>query len=143
MLLDTSAFELLHGPLFESAGRLPIIVSASMCDLRPRFLEKGMAGRGYRAIARNGRVLVASWLPLADLPGRDAQVRVQTWHRVHLPGDVLRPFGLLVCLRPCASARAKPLYQAELMRSGFGEFVLELAVGGGMILALQPTLAPP
>jgi hypothetical protein len=102
--------------------------------LRPRLLAKGRAGRGYRAVARNGRVLVASDLPLEELGGRIAQVRLQTWHRAILSGDPFEPYGVLLCLRSRHGPSGRPLYETQLVRAGNGRFDLELDVGGGMSL---------
>src|SRR5262245_62037945 len=89
---------LLSGPLVESAG-WPLVLHPALCDLRPRFLAKGQVGRGGRAVARNGRVLLAADRPLPELAGRAAHVRLQTWHRALLPGDPPEPHGILLCLR--------------------------------------------
>src|SRR5438552_7971751 len=99
----TSPFDwessLLRGPLLREAGRLPLTLHVRWCDLRPRLIAKGRAGRGYRAVARNGRVLLASDVPLADLPGRVTRLRIQTWHKVILSGDAPKPYGILLCVR--------------------------------------------
>src|SRR5437879_6049510 len=89
---------ILWGPLWATAGTLPLTLSATLCDLRPRFIQKYQVGRGYRAIARNGRVLLASDCSLADLAGRCARVRFQTWHQAILGGDKPKPYGLLICV---------------------------------------------
>src|SRR5262245_28201702 len=90
---------LLHGPLLREAGRLPLSLRVCWGDLRPRLIDKGRAGRGYRAIARNGRVLWASDVPLAELPSRVTRLRIQTWHKVILPGEAPEPYGVLLCIR--------------------------------------------
>jgi hypothetical protein len=116
-------------------GGCPLIFSARMCDLRPRFLPKGRAGRGYRAIARNGRILLASEVDLPEVADRTVRVRVQTWHRAILPDDPLEPYGLLLCVR-CEEVRAE--YEARLVRWGQKEkSALTIEVGGGMGLQFQ------
>src|SRR5260370_18700991 len=92
-----------------------LCLRAVLCDLRPRFLHKCRVGRGYRAVARNGRVLLASDGPVTDLGGRVALVRLQTWHRAILPGDALQPYGLLLCVRT-TEAGGEPGYAAQLVR---------------------------
>jgi hypothetical protein len=124
--------DLLHGPLLDQAGRLPLTVTAVLCDLRPRFIAKGTAGRGYRAVARNGRVLLACDQSLAELVGRAARIRLQVWHRALLPGDRPEPYGLLVCIRMRDRAVSERLYQTRLAREGENAADLILDVGGGL-----------
>src|SRR5262249_44147822 len=90
---------LLSGPLVSPAGLATLSLQAYLCDLRPRFLAKGGAGQRYRAVARNGRVLLASDQPLEALAGCAARLRLQTWHRAILAGERPEPFGLLLCVR--------------------------------------------
>jgi hypothetical protein len=134
----------LSGPLAEG-GRLPLVLSAVLCDLRPRFLAKGRVGRGYRAVARNGRILLASHLALEDLAHAPAQVRLQVWHRVLLPDDPPVPYGLLLSIRSGFRADIRTIFQARLApRSGSaspGSCGLTVDVGGGMGLEFhrEPT----
>src|ERR1700720_2123211 len=93
---------LLWGPLAATPADM-ISFAAQLCDLRPRFLDKGRVGRGHRAVARNGHILLASDMPLGDLVGQVAKVRVQTWHRAILPGDEPEAYGLLLCIRKSPS----------------------------------------
>src|SRR5207253_2064575 len=108
--------------------------NARLGDLRTRFLPKGQVGRGHRAVARNGRVLLASDLPVTDLAGRVAAVRLQTWHRAILPGDVPEPFGLLLCVRVNPQPDGVPGWSMQLVdaREASGDLVVE--VGGGKVL---------
>jgi hypothetical protein len=124
---------LLHGPLLSPEMPWPLTLRARLGDLRPRFLPKGEAGRGFRAVARNGRVLLASDRPVAELAGRHAEVRLQTWHRAILPGEAPRPWGVLLCVRGLGDGAAAD-YTAALQRAGEGAFALALDVGGGMWL---------
>src|SRR5439155_11412891 len=75
----------------------PLILTAQLCDLRCRFIPKGRIGRSHHAIARNGRVLLASDQPLAELAGVVARVRLQTWHKAILPGEAAELWGILLC----------------------------------------------
>lgn len=124
--------DLLRGPLLDRAGTLPLSLSAVLCDLRPRFLAKCTVGRGYRAIARNGRVLLACDRPLAELIGRTAYVRVQVWHRALLPGDGPEPFGLLLYVSTRQPTAPEPLYHTRLAKADAGTAELILDVGGGL-----------
>jgi hypothetical protein len=104
--------------------------------LRPRFLPKGRAGRGYRAVARNGRVLLASDRLLENLAGRAAAVRLQTWHRVILPGDPPTPHGVLMCVRAIEESR-EAAYEARLSEDAAGPFAFALDVGGERVLEFR------
>src|SRR5260370_35938255 len=90
---------LIWGRLLESAEAESILFHAILCDLRPRFIPKGRIGRGYRAIARNGRVLLTSRLPLEALVGREAVIRLQPWRKIILPGEKPQVYGILLSVR--------------------------------------------
>lgn len=126
--------DLLCGPLLAKAGGLPLTVTAILPDLRPRFIAKGKAGGGHRAIARNGRVLLASDRPLAGLTGQAARVRFQIWHRSILPGDPPAPYGVLMAVRLAEQAAAKDCLRAQLVEAPSPGATLALTVGGGQIL---------
>ncbi len=134
--IPAAAARLLRGPL-ATAGAWPLAFTATLCDLGPRFLVKCGVGRGYRAIARNGRVLLASDLPLTELTGRLVRVRLQTWHKAILAGDVPSPYGLLVCLRNLEGEDLPPEYEAQLVRQPGGSFPLAIDVGGGSLLEFR------
>lgn len=128
------AGNLLWGPQLERHRSLPLTLWAVLPDLRSRFLAKGQAGRGYRAIARNGRVLLASDRPLSELAGQTAQVRFQPWHRVLLPGDPPRRYGVLVCVRTADLPAAGQLLTGRLLADSFACGEVVLAVGGQQVL---------
>src|SRR6266852_3979985 len=90
---------LLWGRLLASNPAWPLHFSALLGDLRPRFLDKGRVGRSHRAIARNGRVLLVSELPLEALANNVVRIRLQVWHRALLSGDAPEPYGWLLCVR--------------------------------------------
>ena len=126
---------LLAGPLVES-GPFPLSLVALLCDLRPRFLPKCRVGSGYRAVARNGRVLLASDLPVPELTGLTARVRLQTWNRAILEGDRPEPYGVLLCVRRCAGPVAQPIRTARLLAAKDAPAdALRLDVGGGLVLS--------
>jgi hypothetical protein len=128
------AGDLLTGPLCSTAA-WPYTLHVRLGDLRPRFLPKNGIGSGCRAVARNGRVLLCGDRPLDQLSGRLAQVRLQTWHRVILPGERPQPYGVLLCVR-CLSADDSPEspFAMQLVRVREAEGVLRIDVGGGMVL---------
>src|SRR5437870_4378628 len=129
--------ELLSGPLFTGAQALPLRLDAWMCDLRPRFLAKGRVGQGYRAIARNGRVLLATDQPLAELVERPAQARLQVWHRAILPGDAAEPYGIVLWMRSDPRSAPCPVYTTKLVRDPAPCCVLAIQLGGGLVLEFQ------
>jgi hypothetical protein len=128
------AADLLHGPLLDRA-LWPLMLCVLLCDLRPRFLPKGRAGRGHRAVARNGRVLLASDVPVTALTGRPALVRLQTWHRALLPSDRPKAHGLLLCVRDAGDA--VPQHGTRLVRVPEEPFELAVEVGGGLVLEFR------
>jgi hypothetical protein len=101
------AGSLVGGPLRDAGAPWPLTLTAVLCDLRPRFLPKGMAERGHRAVSRNGRVLLCSDRPLA------ARVRLQTWNRAALPGEPPAPHGVLLCVQVGRAAGLVPAVSAE------------------------------
>jgi len=130
------ACNLLSGPL---PGGLPwpLTFPAVLCGLRRRFLPKGTAGRGHRAVARNGRVLLCSDLPPDCLVGRPALVRLQTWHKAILPGDAPAPYGVLLYARTQGELPAGPFWTIQLVQVREATSDLVLDVGGGMALAFN------
>jgi hypothetical protein len=129
--------ELLSGQLFNTAQALPLRLDAQLCDLRPRFLAKGCVGRSYRAIARNGRVLLATDQPLAELADRVAQTRLQVWHQAILPGDRAEAYGILLCVRCDPLSAPYPIYTTRLVRAPDPSCALAVELGGGFVLEFQ------
>jgi hypothetical protein len=129
------AGSLLRGPLW-GAAPWPFNLHAVLCDLRPRFLVKAAVGPGHRAISRNGRVLLCGDRPLADLPGRPARLRLQTWHRVLLPDAAPEAYGVLLCVR-CGGHPPpdSPAFLTRLTPRSEPGGELDLDLGGGMVLA--------
>ena len=93
-------------------------------------------GRGYRAIARNGRVLLATDQPLPELAQRTVWIRVQVWHRAILAGERAEPYGVLLVVRSRVFAD-EPIYKTGLVRVPGPGCALAIAVGGGMVLEFQ------
>ena len=124
----------LSGPLWTTNRVWPLLLHARLCDLRPRFRTKSIGGCGFRAVARNGRVLLASDIFLSELTGRLVRVRLQTWHKVILPGDPPEPYGILLCARTLPHAGNEPHYTTRLAASSEEPFDLALDVGGGLRL---------
>jgi len=127
------AGHLLGGPLLEADGAWPLSLSAVLCDLRSRFLAKGTAGGGHRAIARNGRVLLCSDRPTAELAEHSALMRLQTWHRAILADDAPEPYGLLLHVHTIEENSSVPLWATRLVARPEGDLWLD--VGGGLVLA--------
>ena len=133
--------QLIWGRLLESAEAESILFRALLCDLRPRFIPKGRIGRGYRAIARNGRVLLTSRLPLEALVGREAVIRLQPWRKIILPGEKPQVYGILLsvrCIDPGPSRLDRAIkdetFQTRLSDDSQAPADMALDVGGGMTL---------
>jgi hypothetical protein len=143
MAITSDAIDnLVWGPL-RATGTWPLLVRVRWCDLRPAFLPKGQVGRGYRAVARNGRVLLASDQPLAALAGRVARARFQKWHKAILPGELAEPYGVLLCVRDDDSEQEGPEYDARLVQTQAESFALAVALGGLRVLELRRSASEP
>ena len=129
--------ELLWGPLLPSPQVLPLRLQLWLCDLRPRFLAKGRVRQNYRAIARNGRVMLATDRPLADLTDRPARARLQVWHRAILPGDRPEPYGIVFYLRSVSRSLGSPVYRTRMVKTPAPGCSLALDLGGGLVLEFQ------
>ena len=134
---------LISGPLLESGDRQLICFRAILGDLRPRFIPKGQIGRGYRAIARNGMVLLASRYPLGELIGREADIRLQAWRKVILPGEKPEIFGVLICVQGFEDSsylnrsQKHEIFHARLSDTDVASAEITLDVGGGSTLVLE------
>jgi len=137
------AISLLRGQLLGKHPALPLTLRVQLDDLRPRFLPKCQIGRGYRAIARNGRVLLASDRPLTDLIGQGLRLRIGVWHRAILTGDRPEPYGVLLCIRAAVGAVDEPIFSARLMAGPADSADLALDVGGGQALVFFRALVDP
>ncbi len=129
--------DLLWGPLLATDQPSALNLTVLLCDLGSRFLSKGRAGKGYRAIARNGRVLLATDRPVAELAGRTARVRLQSWHRVILRGKPPEAYGILLSVRSAESSVLRPSYVTCLTRALDPGCELALDVGGGLVLEFR------
>src|SRR6266478_6195002 len=133
---------LISGPLLESVDSQSICFRAILGDLRPRFIPKGQIGRGYRAIARNGRVLLTSRYPLDELIGREADIRLQAWRKVILPGEKPEIFGVLICVRGFEDSsflnrsQKHEIFHVRLSDDA-ASAEITLDVGGGSTLVLE------
>jgi len=121
---------LLSGLLLTAEQSLPVRLRALSCDLSSRFLPKGRVGNGYRYIARNGRVLLASDLTLKDLAKQIVEMRLQVWHRALLPEEKPEPFGFLLCVRGASVDPALALHRASLVAAPASPCELAIDVGG-------------
>jgi hypothetical protein len=134
---------LIRGPLLESVDSQSICFRAILGDLRSRFIPKGQIGRGYRAIARNGRVLLASMQPLDQLIGREADIRLQAWRKAILPGEKPEIFGVLICVQGFEDfsylnrSQKHEIFHVRLSDVGVASAEITLDVGGGSTLVLE------
>lgn len=83
-----------------------------------------------RAVARNGRVLLVSRLELRELERIAASVRLQTWHRVILPGDRPQPWGLLVWIGAMRETVARADYEMRVVKGSADDCELAIELGG-------------
>jgi hypothetical protein len=138
--LEEPVAALLTGPLLK-ASSWPLLLQARLCDLRPRFLDKGRTRNGCRAIARNGRVLLCGDRAMSELAGRDVWLRLQTWHRSHLPADVPEPYGVVVWVRGVEELTPTdspgPVYATRLVSAAEAVGDLHLDVGGRFVLEFR------
>ncbi|SRR5260370_27161723 len=122
-----------------------LCLRAVLCDLRPRFIPKCRVGRGYRAVARNGRVLLASNVPMESFIEREAQIRLQPWRKVILPGERPETYGVLMCAR-CSDPdhrsglESEAIYRSCLVSEPPATADLAVDVGGGMVLVFFPRI---
>ena len=112
---------------------------AVLCDLRPRFIPKCRVGRGYRAVSRNGRVLLASNVSIDLLIEREADIRLQPWRKVILPGERPETYGVLMCARCLdpdhrSGLESEAIYRSCLVSEPPSTADLAVDVGGGMVL---------
>ncbi len=128
--------ELLGGRLVDEQP-LPLCLQVRLCDLRPRLLPKCKVGRGYRAIARNGRVLLAADATPEDLVDATGTLRMQIWHRAILPGDLPEPCGILLCFR--RQPQLRPSFRAQLARQDACTGELIIVLGGRSVLQVVRT----
>jgi hypothetical protein len=98
---------------------------------------KERVGQSDRAVARNGRVLLATNRPLTELDGAYAHVRLQTWHKIFLPGDQPTPYGVLLHVRVFDSEPGEAEYEASLVCPVDPSAALALDVGGGRWLEFR------
>jgi hypothetical protein len=94
-------------------------------------------GAGYRAIARNGRILLASRQPLDELVGRAALIRFQTWHRTILPNEAPETYGVLMCASSRPELGRSAQFIARLCPVTEEPSELALDVGGGLVLEFR------
>jgi hypothetical protein len=117
-----------------------LVLRVVLCRLRPALISKGRVGKHHRAVARNGRVLLASALALDELEGQEVTLRVAPWHRRVLPGDAPRPEGVLLCAwpgRPAPAVRdAQALHRAVVAGAADPAGVLHIDLGGLRVLSL-------
>ena len=127
------------GPLVPLDESRPLRMLARFCDVRARFLAKGKVGRSHRYIARNGRVLLAADLLLADLAGRIVEARFQIWHRAILREDPAELYGVLLVVRGGATRLKGVVYDTRLVDKPAEPYALALALGGETVLEFMPS----
>jgi hypothetical protein len=131
--------ELLGGRLASVDAGWPLCLRVVSCGLGNVFRIKPSETRGYRAVARNGRVLVATRLPLTDLKDRTVTLRIQTWNRRILTGDPARPWGILLCIEDVVKHDARPHDRVSVLSQPPANAALHIELGGRRWLAFSQT----
>lgn len=135
---------LVGGRLLERAGTLPdggLCLTALLCDWDRAFIAKGTVGRHYRAVSRNGRVLLASDRPLEESAGRLVRLRIAHWHRQILPGELPSPWGIVLAAwtlheLPDGHSPCSIVYKASIFRDPAPDAGLSIGLGGLRVLSL-------
>ncbi len=128
------------GPLwnaFRESGQTSLAVDAILCSFGRAFISKGQIGVHYRAISRNGLVLLVSPDPPSRLDGVRARLRLAVWHRAFLRNEPAEPWGILLHATPQISRHAEgvsDLLQAAIEREALRAAALSIDLGGERIL---------
>jgi len=135
---------LLGGLLLEQNDVLPaegLQMTTALGDLGRAFIPKGGVGRHYRAVSRNGRVLLATDRPLEECGNRIVWLRIACSHRQILSDDESCQWGVLLVAwtPPELSAAASPrpvVYEAHISRDLAPGAELSIDLGGLRVLSL-------
>lgn len=127
---------ILRGAWEAVGGGWPLSFAVRLCALRPAFIPKGKWGRGFRAVARNGRILLACHAPVDRLAGEVAEARLQTWHRAVGP-SVRGACGILMCVRAGPAGYPGTHFIGCLSRGLDERREAGLELGGGRFLVLR------
>lgn len=112
----------------------PVLLDVELCSLNGAFIPKGRVGRHYRAISRNGLILLLSPQPLNNYQDSLVQLRMSVWHRASLPGQTPSPWGILLCVRdrhfPPDEKPTQSLLKATLAPARHPSAKIALDLGG-------------
>jgi hypothetical protein len=129
-----------RGPLWEeleSSAHTSPLLDVTLPQLGPAFIAKGKIGRHHKSISRNGLILMMSTVPLPNLAGTGARIRLSIWHRSHLPGERAQAYGLLLHVEarqaPSRTSHTNP-HTAEIGASHDADALLSFELGGGRFL---------
>jgi hypothetical protein len=130
-----------RGPLWdesEASRRASLLLNVTLPPLGPAFIAKGKVGRHFKAISRNGLVILMSTFPPRDVPNSTAvRLRVAVWHRSHLQHEPATPYGLLLHAQVLQITGTLPhdrVYRAEVTASHSSDAALSLELGGERFL---------
>lgn len=88
-----------RGPLWreiENSWRTSHWLEAALPPLGAAFISKGKIGRHFRAVSRNGMVLLIGAEQHAEISAARMRLRMSIWHRAHLPNEAAEPWGILL-----------------------------------------------
>lgn len=106
----------------------------------PAFIPKGRIGRHFRAISRNGLILLMSSLGTGSFESLPAELRLSTWHQRIFKESAPEPYGVLMILRPLAAVRpsldSRQYCSMALGASADADAELVLDPGGNKFLSI-------
>lgn len=130
-----------RGPLWddiENASRTSSWLDVALPPLGPAFISKGKMGRHFRAVSRNGLVLLICAEPHPEIGAKRMRLRLSIWHRAHLPGEAAEPWGILIYAQRCQGNGSPAIANRSLMAllddDHAADCALSIELGGRRVL---------
>ena len=133
-----------QGPIwkdFEEAHRSSILLDAALPCLAPAFESKGRIGRHFRAVSKNGQVLLLTPREAGEMEDAITRLRLSIWHRPNHSGEKPEPWGISLCaLANCTGFAAQPrLLFAKLDHGQARGAALSIALGDERFVNFLPS----
>ena len=132
---------IVRGRLWDELGasrRSSIPLEACLCHLERSFILKGLVGRHFHSISRNGLVLLLSPRPMDELHDLQLKLRLSIWHRSQLPHELATACGILLFAQASTARHSlngePPTFLTTLERSHATAAVLSIELGGAHVL---------